>query len=792
MKNFLISRASLIALGAATMFATPVYAQDAGEETPADGDIVVTANRDSSLLSKTPIAMSAVTGEGLRDAGITNPTQLADSVPNLSIDRTNGLQITIRGVTSTDGTEKGDPSAAFLLDGVYIARQQAQEVSFFDLERVEVLRGPQGTLFGRNTTAGLINVITNRPSDEFEASFDGAYGNYNAIQATGMINVPLGEKIAIRAGVNYDARDSYVIPGFDGAGVAVPETGTFKKNLSGRLSVQLKPTERLTVLVRGDYSTLKGEGTNTVRISNFFQTPLANPSGLTAATIPTPMYIDGSSAAHRTFGVALPAGQDRLDDNKTYGIHGEINYELSDSLNFDYVGSYRKFKRNELLAGYFGSVILPDGTDVFQVNIGLPFTGDYRQNSQEIRLSYKSDKLKLQVGGYYFREASEIALLIFGLQGAPGERGFVYGFPQATVSKSLAAFGQMTYSFTDALRFTAGARYTKDNKSRVGATIFHVNASDPLDFTTGPNAIVNPNNYSDELNNAAVKYSKVTWRAGLEFDANDRTLLFGTVSTGYKAGGFNDGCLAGTTNCNGTSIRAASVLFYSPETITSYEAGFKTRFADNAVRLNGTVFHYDYKNLQISQVSTTCGGPCQVTSNASSAKVDGVELEAILAPSSNDKFDFSASYLKARYSDFVTPPIPVQGLVAAIPAVSFTGRDLDRSPRWVMTAGYNHTFNLGNGGNIVAGVRTKMSASYKLISTAIRAQFEQPSYTKTDATVTYNAADDKWYVQGFVKNIENAVTLSSAAVTGAFPGLNGGTASFQDPRTYGVRAGFKF
>jgi iron complex outermembrane recepter protein len=784
MKRFLLAATvSIFAISS-----TQAFAQTATDEATDSGDIIVTANRDSSLLSKTPIAMSAVTGEGLRDAGITNPTQLADSVPNLSIDRTNGLQITIRGVTSTDGTEKGDPSAAFLLDGVYIARQQAQEVSFYDLERVEVLRGPQGTLFGRNTTAGLINVITNRPSDKFEASFDGAYGNYSSIQATGMINVPIGDKVAVRAGVNYDARDSYIIPGVTAAGAAILGSGTFKKNLSGRLSVQLKPTDRMTILVRGDYSTLKGNGTNTVRVSNFFKTPFANPAGLTASTIPTPLYLDRSSTAQRTFGVALGAGQDRVDDNKTYGIHGEINYELSDNLTLDYLGSYRRFKRNELLAGYFGSVILPDGTDVFQFNLGLPFTGNYRQNSQEVRLSYKSDKLKLQVGGYYFREASEIQLLIFGLQGAPGTRGFVYGFPQATVSKSLAAFGQMTYSFTDSLRFTAGGRYTKDNKGRIGATIFHVNANDPLDFTTGPNAVVNPRGYADELNNAAVKYSKVTWRAGLEFDANDRTLLFGTVSTGYKAGGFNDGCLAGTANCNGTSIRAASVLFYSPETITSYEAGFKTRFADNAVRLNGTVFHYDYKNLQISQVSTTCGGPCQVTSNASSAKVDGVELEAILAPSPDDKFDFSVSYLNARYSDFITPPIPVQN----IPAVSFVSRKLDRSPKWVLTAGYNHTFELGNGGNIVAGVRTKMSASYQLISTALKAQFHQPSYTKTDATITYNSGNDSWYVQGFVKNIENAVTLSSAAVTGAFPGLNGGSASFQDPRTYGVRAGFKF
>jgi iron complex outermembrane recepter protein len=786
MKRFMLAAtASVFALSSA-----PAFAQAAADEATDSGDIIVTATRENTLLSKTPIAISAVSGEGLREAGITNPTQLADSVPNLSIDRNNGLQITIRGVTSTDGTEKGDPSAAFLLDGVYIARQQAQEVSFFDLDRVEVLRGPQGTLYGRNTTAGLINVITARPTDKFEAKFDGAYGNYNAIQATGVVNIPVGDTLAIRAAVNYDARDSYVLPGKTAAGAQIPDSGTFKKNLSGRLSLQFKPSDALTVLIRGDYSTLKGNGTNTVRTSNFYKVPLVNPEGLTAAQIADPIYVARSSADQRTLGFPLPAGQDRVDDNKTYGIHGEIAYDLSDNLSLNYLGSYRKFKRNEALSGYLGSVVLPNGTDVFQVTVGLPFTGNYRQNSQELRLAYSSDQFKVQVGGYYFREASEIQLLIFGLQGPVGQRGYVYGFPQATVSKTLGFFGQATYSFTDALRATAGVRHTSDDKKRVGATIFHVNANDPLDFTTGPNATVNPRGYADSLNNAQIKSKKITWRAGLEFDANDRTLIFGTVSTGYKSGGFNDGCLAATANCSGLAIRTADALFYQPETITSYEAGFKTRFGGNAVRLNGSIFHYQYKNLQLSQVSNGCGGPCQVTSNASSAKVDGVELEGILSPDKNNKFDFSVSYLKARYSDYALGSLVGAGGVT--PAVSFAGKDLDRSPRWVATAGYNHTFELGNGGTLVAGVRTKASDSYKLISTVLRSQFHQPSFTKTDAMLTYNAAGDRFYVQGFVKNIENAVTISNAGVSVAFPGLNSGGTSFQDPRTYGVRAGVKF
>lgn len=211
--------------------ATSASAQEAADQPVDNGDIVVTANRTESLASKTPVALTAVAGTALVSQGITNPTALAETVPNLSIDRANGLQITIRGVTSTDGTEKGDPSAAFMLDGIYIARPQVQEVSFFDIGRVEVLRGPQGTLYGRNTTAGVVNVISAKPKlDKFEGSVDLNYGNYNTFQATGVINVPVSEKIALRGAVNYDRRDSYLKAGTGFTSKLSP----FKENLSLR------------------------------------------------------------------------------------------------------------------------------------------------------------------------------------------------------------------------------------------------------------------------------------------------------------------------------------------------------------------------------------------------------------------------------------------------------------------------------------------------------------------------------------------------------------------------------
>jgi len=199
------------------------------------------------------------------------------------------------------------------------------------------------------------------------------------------------------------------------------------------------------------------------------------------------------------------------------------------------------------------------------------------------------------------------------------------------------------------------------------------------------------------------------------------------------------------------------------------------------VRLNGNIFHYDYKGLQLTQVSSVCGGPCSITRNAAAAKIDGVELEAVISPSERNRFDISMTYLDARYSDY-----------QIVPGVNFAGKRLDRSPRWVVSAGYSYTLPLADGSTLAAGVRTRVSDEYYLLSTSLRAQFRQPGFTKTDLTLTYSAPDDKWFIQGFVKNLEDNITVSSATTVAAFPGLNNGTAQFADPRTYGVRAGFKF
>lgn len=734
-------RTYILACAAGVSVPCGAYAQaDQARQIP-DGEIVVTATRNESLASKTPIALTAVGGEALMSAGITNPTTLADQIPNLSIDRnTGGLQITIRGVTSSDLTEKGDPSAAFMSDGIYIARAQAQEVSFFDVQRVEVLRGPQGTLFGRNTTAGLINIITNKPKlGSFSGSLDATYGNFDTQQITGMVNIPVSEGIAIRAAANYDRRDSYLIAG---PGWTAP-LDPFKKNLSGRLSALFDLGDG-ELLLRGDYSSIKGSPANVLLTSNFyanFDTPGVDP-----------VYI-GNKSARTLRTIDVPYAGSLQRDNNTWGILADLRYDLG-PVTVNYLGSYRELKRREKDVAVLGGLVAA---------FPFPFKGDYWQNSQELRLSTNGDgPIKAQAGLYYFKEKSGVDANLIGLVSpTPGTFGYIYGFPQdPTISKSWAGFGQVTYNVAETFRLTGGIRYSHDSKSRDGFTVFcgTLACDQPGDVKT-PNI-------------AKRSFSKVTWRVGADFDVNDRTLLYGVVATGYKAGGFNDGCEAGT---NAVCTLPAEALYYEPETLTSYEVGLKTRFLNNAVRLNASVFHYDYKKIQLSQTSTICGGPCNVTTNAAAAKVDGVELEGVITPARSSMFDFSFAWLNARYADFFPQP-----------GVDWSGRKLDRSPSLAVTAGYTHTIELGNGGNIQTGVRTRLSDSYQLAAFGTLNQFRVPSYTKTDLLIAYNAPDNRWYVQGFAKNLENSIVVSTAASGGV------GTVQIADPRTYGARVGVKF
>jgi iron complex outermembrane receptor protein len=709
-------------------------------------EVTVTAQRAPSLESQTPVAMSALSAEQLSAAGIDNPAGLAARLPNVELDNAaDGLRITIRGVSSADTTEKGDPSAAFMLDGIYIARPQIQNLSFYDLERVEVLRGPQGTLYGRNTTAGAINVISARPVNRFEAAAGAAIGNYNSRKIDAMLNVPVNDALALRAALAANRHDSYLR---NGQGTPY-SLGLDRDDVSARLSAKLKLGADATLLLRYDHSKVDDNNDSFVPDTNFY-------SGVESGK---PVWRGGATRGQLTNGFVPPnsAPEQGYSRKTVDGVAADLAWNLGAATLY-YLGSHRTYDHDALSNFYYR--VAPG----FALGVHQSFNGDYAQNSHELRLATNGGgALSAQAGLYYFREESS-QLYSFRDLDALGLPPY-YVFPHGpTIATSKAVFGQATYRLTDKLRATAGARYTDDRKSRVGSTNFQ------------QASVFNPATDFKLLNAAAMNTHQTTWRLGADYDLAPSTLLYGAVATGYKAGGFNDGCLAGSVQlglgCPAALAVPANTLFYQPETLRSYEAGVKTRFWDNKASLNLSAFHYDYKNLQLSGVAIVQGAPRFVTGNAGEASVKGLEAEGQVAPTRQDRFRYALALLDAHYVSYSPDGIH-----------SWAGNKLDRSPSHALTLGYERTFELARG-EVVAGLGARKSGAYIIAVPTQLLQYRVPSRTETDATLRYRPIRSAWSLMARVKNIENKVHPVSIDSFGMVVP--------SDPRTVDVRLDYRY
>lgn len=734
--------------------ATPAMAQDqieeqeetsAGQSGPVDNDtIIVTANRRESEALRTPIALTAIGGEELTQSGVNTTSDLADRVPNLNLSSNNtGVQITIRGISNAEPTERGDPSAAFMIDEIYIGRTAAVETALFDINRVEVLRGPQGTLFGRNTTAGLIHVVSNRPTFTFGGSLDATVGNYGQINTTGVINAPVSDNFAVRAAVNYERRDSYINRG----PLFTADNDPFKNNLSARLS-GLYEWGSGQIYVRGDYSSIRGNTTDLLLLDNFFENTNTPDSDA--------VYVANQRSTEELLTVNAPITWDLFRRNNTWGISTEITQSLG-PVDAVYVGGYREYTNDAT-----DPRINTDGTLAFR----LEFDGRFKQQSHELRfVTNGTGPIEAQVGAYYFKEDLDASINLLLASNVTDIGTTVFFTTPELVNESYAFFGQATAELADIVRLTAGVRYSNDLKDRRDGNTF---ICGDFDCETSQESV--------STNIAKVRFDKVTWKLGADVDIGDTNMAFFNVSTGYKAGGFNDGCLRDSQpECRFT----AATLFYSPEELTSYEAGLKGRLAGGAVRYSLTGFIYDYSNIQLFTLVPDCGGgaSCSVTQNGGQAKVTGLEFESSVSVADNGRLDIAGTILDARFTEFSPDGV-----------TDFSGRPLSYSPDWTLSVGYTHAFPMGNGGEIEVGARSKISDEYCFLNFVNRAYFCQGDYTRSDADITYNAPNDRWYVQGFVKNIENDLQITT--VFG--PPSTRRSIQTTAPRTYGVRVGFEF
>ncbi|QJE03427.1 TonB-dependent receptor [Massilia forsythiae] len=704
---------------------------DSGAAIP---EIIVTAQRSAAPESKTPVAMSVLGGADLEKAGLDTAGDLGARLPNVYLQESfDGLRIAIRGVSNADVTEKGDPSAAFMVDGVYLARPQSQTVSFYDVERIEVLRGPQGTLYGRNTTAGVVNVISKAPAPYFEGNANATVGSYGTRNAGAMVNVPVNDMLALRAAVTANRHDAYLRNG-----QGTPYTlGLDRDDRAARLSAKFSPGHGVTALVRYDAGRDDTNNDSAVPDANFY-------SGIASGK---PVWNDDSTSRRLTNRFRAPNSvpEQGYSRKKTANLTAELAWDLGPAT-VSWLGAHRHFEHDYLYNFYYRvapTVALGTRND---------FHADYAQDSHELRIATNgSGPLNAQAGVYWFHEKATALYDFRDLQ--PVGLTPYYVFDSDPVdARSKAVFGQATYAIAPRLRATAGARYTEDDKSRYGYIGYQQKAA------------FNPATDLRELNAGAISSHKTTWRLGLDYDLSPATLLYGSVSTGYKAGGFNDGCVSGasqvvagsTVTCPAASGVPADTLVYRPETVRAWEAGLKTRFWDGRASLNLAAFHYDYRNLQLSAETVVNGRPRYETTNAGEAAVRGLEADGQVRATAHDRVTYAFTLLDAHYTSYMPDSLH-----------SWAGVKLDRAPGRTLALGYEHGFDLA-GGVLTAGASTRASAAYLLSVPTQQLQFRVPGHTESDLRLGWEPLGGRWSLQARVRNLENEVrplTISASGLT---------------------------
>ncbi len=700
--------------------------------------VYVTANKRLQSDSKVSASLAVVSSDEIKEKGILNAAALTDQMPNVQIGggNFNSMEIVIRGIGSSLNSEIGNPEAAFHVDGIYIGRPQGATATFFDLDRVEVLRGPQGTLYGRNANAGAINLVSKKPTSKLEGEVDVQVGDYNDHQVDAMVNVPVNDALSLRAVVSSAKHDGYfsatVLP--TGASERVND----QDNLSGRVSALLKFSPSASWLLTADASKDKGVG------------PGAQ------------ILVDGKPKSG-AIDLLVPG----LVNDHGSGITSTLNVGLG-PVDVTYLYGHRVSNGD-------------DSSSIAEAGLFYVRENKFTQNSHELRFSSNgTGPLQWVAGLYDFKEDGRVDQPLY-LAGQASDLGLpaaldpVLAAPAATcaplpacllyeefkqssvISGSKAAFGQATYSLTPDWRAILGLRYNRDDASRVGETAM------PLANLAGQ---ANP------INDASVSSSKATYRVGVEHDLSPTQMIYASVATGYKAGGFNDG-----NQISPTTPGYNPSLYFKPEEITSVEGGIKGKFLDNRLRLGASAFYYDYTNLQVASVVNL-----QLeTTNAASARVKGLEFEGVAVTSEDGRLNFGLGLLDSKYQKYTTAG-----------GADYDGHTLDRAPKVTLTLGYTQDWDFESGRTLSAYLGSRYTSSYTLTDpgapTYTATSFVQPSRTKTDFSLTYAGVNDRWNVQAFVKNIENKTSMTSLTTV-----AQGAEYVYQsDPRTYGMRASYKF
>lgn len=754
----------------------PSQAQDSASSGPglALEEIVVTARKREESLQDTPISVTAFSGDGLELRGYTDLSGIANATPNLVFDtsppisgNTSGASVFLRGVGQLDFTINVDPGVGIYVDGAYVSRSVGSVLDLLDVERVEILRGPQGTLFGRNTIGGAIQYITKGPSDTTSGRVKATFGSDSRADLLATVSLPISDTLKSKFTVLSKNRDGYVI---DGRGVDLGDDSS----VSGQAIFEWTPNDRFDARLNLDFTSDDENGSPNVPIELF---AFDGDFGLEAGG-PVPTAADDFPTRFNFFSPTCPFNASDPTSVNGPGCFGnQFNTNDINSTNSDFplTQSENDIFGSSLVLSYdFGNVQLKSITGYRELDSEFGRDSDHSplpifatanvqeqdQFSQEIQLSGSTERSKWVVGAYYFNEEAfdftQIFLPAFG--GPVLLTGLFYNDVD---NESTALYGEYSFDISDKLTFTIGGRYTDESKSYAsdqGFTLLNGNVGDalfvgidPNDPSTNPESLASFDVVDRDLAisqyvvtlidepGQTLDFDDTNVRLNLAYKPNDNTLVYATFSDAFKSGGFNPRYLAPTSDLK--------AIAFDPEEVEAYELGYK--YSGQNFRVNLALFFSDYTDIQISADSPSSQG-ATVTQNAAAATIAGLEAEFTYLPTPSWLIEGGFGYVDAEYDELgsgVSSGITVDSRFPRIPEVTAN-----------ISASYIQSFTSGS------SLSYRVDASFRSDSEGTvqnDSQAFQDDYSIVNTALTYNSSNEKWRLSAGVTNLtDEEFTLS--------------------------------
>ncbi|MFT5482211.1 MAG: iron complex outermembrane receptor protein [Halieaceae bacterium] len=712
-------------------------------------EILVTATKRAESLSDVSLSVAVLDGKKMSDAGIESADDIGRYIPNTLIS-SNGTSssVVIRGLGS--GNNRGfESSVGLFIDGVYYGRDSYLQNAYFDLERVEVVRGPQGTLFGKNTIAGAINITTAGPADELEGHVKATLGDFDKQQFEGAVSLPISDTVGLRLSVQDSQRDGYV----DNSGGGVD--GSARDTTLARAKLRFEPNERFD-------GTLTVEWANTQLTQNNGE--LHSDASPLAAS---PINLGGTLSALEVFKLFDPQADDSLNFNASLNEDSELDNESLIT-----AGTFNLHLGETTLTYVVGYSDL-DATGRDDVDFA-PYpllvrnsAEDYQQWNHELRLTSEAGGTLEYIAGLYYFTAdydtgNDLVADAFALLDATtplvaqGLLARPLGLPLLTTrtqslqqeTDSISAFGQITWSASDNTRLIGGLRYSKENKDAdnflqdVDSGLIPLSAALPIT----PYSVSASRGEEDVLPSLAIEY-----------DLDEDVMLYASYTEGVKSGGFN---ASATTPDN---------LEYEDETAKGIEAGFKGRLLDGAASLNLNVFRTEFDGLQVSNFD----GSSFVVGNAAKATVQGIEAEFSVLIIENLQLDTSIAFLDAEYDEFANAQCTAEGL-AADPACTadLSGKDLIRAPAWSANIGIEYAVPLpAIEARLTFAADVLLSDSY-FVNIDLDAAEEQDSYALLNARIILMSENQGWQLAVIGRNLTDEEVMTGGADVPLQPGAH--------------------